>query len=444
MAPRETKSKWRRILPNACIALIAGLCLLPPAAIGQQTPKEFTLGKLDPVLFILGDQVVEQQWKSTLDQINMPAYWRQVEPGQCIRFGVEISKDDVEKFRGAKLEVNFTAGGHDQKFAAEPMDIVKKLKADNGDVTNALLAKAGIKLNPLALVSLAVSHSKWCAPADAADDTASIQGQIVTADGKTFALKPANLAIKTFATAAAAPAFADAKSLGAWMQHYYAAPDPGRLLPAMRFAASDPMLQRRADFLQFLVSAYKVSPLAANDAIRRLPQESHATRVYALPVFGLTGIVNPGPIPDDFTPEEKSRVTRTYLPNAQSMNPDPQIGARMDMLWNIFFATGDIAPVRKISGLLAWRADHDKLIEMKNSGEKPKQPTPDIMRGIAYVTAGWSLSALSRSNGLVADYLDTIKAAPDTDPEVKMQLAGLYFNKDFQRPQPSVPPASHP
>lgn len=433
MARREIFFKRpRRILPLACIAMVVGLCSLPTGALGQQSPTAHSPVRYEPALFILGDQIVEQQWKSAPNLINMPAYWRQVEPGQCVRFGVELSKADLDKFHDAKLEVDFSAGGHDQKFPPEPTDTIKQLKADNGDIMRSILSKAGMNGSQPALLSVAVSHSKWCAPADVADGTATIQAQIVAADGKATALKPASLTIKTFATSAAAPVFADTKTLGSWVQRYYAAPDPGQLLPAMRLAASDPMLQRRADFLQFLVSAYKASPLAANDAIRRLPQESHATRVYAFPVFGLTGIVSPGPIPDDFTPAEKSRAIRTYLPDAQNMTPDPTIGARMDMLWNIFFATGDIAPVKKISGLLAWRADHDTLVEMKKSRQMPKQPTPEIMRGVGYMTAGWSLSALSRSNGLVADYLDAIKAAPETDPEVKTQLAGLYFNKDFQ------------
>ena len=413
------------------LSLLAGLGLASIAH-GQQTQAASGASRINPALFILGEEVVAQQWKATPDLVNIPAYRKQVEPGQCVRFGVELSKEALDKFRDAKLQVEFSANGKEEKIPPEPIDTVKQIKADNGDVMNALLAKSGLKpptsLPPL---SLAVSHSKWCAPADAADSTAAIQAEIVTADGKTVALKPASLAVKTFSTAIAAPTFADAKTLGIWMQHYYMTPDPGQLLPALRLAASDPMLQRSATFLQFLVSAYKASPLAANDAIRRLPQESHATQVYAFSVFGLSGY-NTGPLPADFTIDDKTRVARTHLPNAQNMAPDPTIGGRMDMLWSIFFATGDIAPIKKVSSLLAWSADYGKLVEMQKTGVKPKQATPEIMRGVAYITAGWSLSALSRNDGLVADYLDTIKASPDTDPEVRKQLAGLYFNKAFQ------------
>jgi len=83
--------------------------------------------------------------------------------------------------------------------------------------------------------------------------------------------------------------------------------------------------------------------------------------------------------------------------------------------------------------MLAWREDYDKFTKMRESGQRPTELTDSIMRGVVYTAAGWSLNALSRDDGLVADYIDVFKSSPDTSALVKAELDNLYANPMFTK-----------
>jgi hypothetical protein len=134
-----------------------------------------------------------------------------------------------------------------------------------------------------------------------------------------------------------------------------------------------------------------------------------------------------------FNEDERTVITSVHLPDPFDLKPDRTLPNRMDMLWAVFFATGDLTPVRTVASMLAWRPDYDKFVEMQKSGQKPTELTDSIMRGVVYTAAGWSLNALSRNDGLVADYVDALKASSDTPLAVKMELANLFTNSAFTR-----------
>ncbi len=112
-------------------------------------PKRPTPTQILPDILILGDQVVQEQWPSMLRLVNAPSDLKQVEPGQCIRFGVVASGDDRDQLLdSAKFTFEFTLAGKTQTFAAELAQTVKQIKPQGGDFVTKALGAAGIK-NPV-------------------------------------------------------------------------------------------------------------------------------------------------------------------------------------------------------------------------------------------------------------------------------------------------------
>jgi hypothetical protein len=131
--------------------------------------------------------------------------------------------------------------------------------------------------------------------------------------------------------------------------------------------------------------------------------------------------------------DEKSILNSVAPLDAYALTPDRVLPNKMDMLWGEFFANGRIAPVKAIASMLAWREDYDKFNKMRESGQKPTELTDSIMRGVVYTAAGWSLSAISKNDGVVADYIDELKSSSETLAAVKAELANLYTNPAFSR-----------
>src|SRR5580704_15956140 len=118
MTNRKTTGRitFRMAVRFCLLSLFAGIGMASPAH-GQSEPKAGPSSlRMEPILFILGNESVEQQWKAAPDLINMPTYRKQIEPGQCVRFGVELSKEDLDKFHDAKLNVQFSANGKEEKI----------------------------------------------------------------------------------------------------------------------------------------------------------------------------------------------------------------------------------------------------------------------------------------------------------------------------------------
>jgi hypothetical protein len=393
--------------------------------------KKLVPTQIYPELFVVADQVVEEQWTETLGLVNAPSDLKQVEPSQCIRFGILASGDDRDRLlTSAKFGFEFIFAGHTQSFPAEPPEAVKQGKPEGGDFVTQALGVAGIK-NPLSsMASVAASRAKWCVPLDATDGPATIRATAVTSDGKTFALNLRSIDVKTFETARKNAPFKDMNTFGPWLQQYHSTPDPAELLPGLRIVASDEKARFMPNIMVFFVAALKASPSAANDLLQMLPTEGRSVRVYSIPLLSEAGYAT-GPLLGAFKEDERTVITSFHLPDPFDLKPDRTLPNRMDMLWAVFFATGRIEPVRTVASMLAWRTDYDKFVQMQKSSQKPTELTDSIMRGVVYTAAGWSLNALSRNDGLVADYVDALKASSDTPLAVKTELANLFTNPAF-------------
>jgi hypothetical protein len=396
-------------------------------------PRKPVANKLHPDMFVLDDRVVAEQWKVTHTLVNVPFNLELVEPGQCIRVGVIANGDDRDLILSSGqlgFEVDFE--GSRQNFEPGLPEAVKQIKPEGGDFVSEALAAAGVKGPSLSVASIAASRAKWCVPTDAKDGTATILPTMHAANRHPLKLNARRLKVAGFSSARKDISFKDMGAFSAWMQGYHKAPNPAGLLQGLRIVASDAKARSMASINMFFIEALRANPPAARDTLDALATESHEVQNYALPLLAQAGL-NTAAVVSRMREEDKAAVREVQMADPYDMTPDSTLPNRMDMLWAAYFATGDIRPVQAIVSMLAWRPDYDKFVEMQKSGEKPQELTPELMRGVVYTVAGWSLVSLSRNDGLVADYIDALKDSPDVAANVKNELAKLYTNPAFQK-----------
>jgi hypothetical protein len=412
------------------IGLLILLMIAAPEDLFSQTKSQ--PGHIETQILILHEQVVEEQWAATKSLVNAPADASRIEPGQCVRFGVVATGDDRDALlKRMQFAFEFRFLGKTETFSAEPAQAIKQIKPEGGDFVTQTLGVAGVNNPTLSLASLAASRARWCAPLDAADGTATVQGKATAPDGKAVSFKPRRIDVRTFETARKQPRFKDSHELGEWMMEYYAAPDPAELLPALRLVASDETARKAANSMVFFVSAFKASKPAAEEMMKKLPAEGPWVRRYAAAALKFGGY-SVEPVVQALPQEDQAFLSSLRQPDPFDMSGGLDLGARQDMLWDMFFATGSIQPVRTIASELAWNDDYRKFKKTIDEGRKPDLDD-STFRAAAYSAAGWSLGALSVQAPLVSDYIEAIRAAPDTPSTVKEELGHLFDNPAFRR-----------
>lgn len=388
-------------------------------------------------IWIVGAPVVIEQWPATLDLVNAPANLQQIEPGQCVRVGIIATGDDRDqRLNSAKYQVEVDYGGHTRQFPAEPPETIKQIKPEGGDFVTQALGVAGIK-NPLtSMASMAASRAQWCVPADAKDGVVRIHGSALMATGKNVPLNTRTVEIKTFESARSRPPFADMRGVGTWLMRYYAAPDPAQLLPALRVVSADKEARTALNIMQFFVIALKRSPLAAQELMNRLATEQPEVRIYSLPLLAQAGY-STETLLTSFEEKDKAILASARLPDPFDFTPERLLFQKMDMLWSIFFASGDIKPIQALASMLAWEKDYEDFEKIREAHQKDPQQHAElsdgIIRGVVYQAAGWSLNSISRQSGLVADYIDVFKTSASLPATEKRELDELYTDPAFRR-----------
>lgn len=387
---------------------------------------------------ILREEVVAEQWPATLDTVHPPKEPKYLEPGQCIRFGVFALGDGRELLQKSTYAFELLLAGNHQSFPPEPPQMVKLTTIFMPEFLEQTLGKGRVfkEIPPDQALAASGVKTRWCVPVDARDETATVQGSVLLPDGKTLALKRRKVEIKTFESARKKNPLKQAGLAADWLQHFHDAPDPALLLPALRLVAQDGEARNALNLMEFFVAAFKAYPVAAEEMQRKLPTEDRWTRLIGTAVLGWAGYETAS-LRAGLPQEDKNALGAVALPDPFDMTPNERIGARQDMLWAVFFATGRIEPVRAISTALAWAEDYGKLMEhgrqVRASGEKPTGEWPPYAaRAAAYGAAGWSMGSLARSDALLSDYIDALKAAPETPPSVKQELENLYKNPAFR------------
>jgi hypothetical protein len=429
---------WRSI----AIGILATVVSVAPSARAQNSsypPHKSSPPQIDSHIVVLTDSVVREQWTHTLELVNAPQNVSLLNPGECVRVGVIARGDNRDDYlRHTALSFHIRLAGHTDSYPLVPLSEFKRIKPQGGDFVNEALGSAGIK-EPAemdSMASLGASGARWCVPEDAADGTATIEAEVDSPVGHQ-ALSPGSIHIESFQTGSK-KAFKDVAELGAFLQTYYRHPNPGRLLPALQFILAEQTQQRRQGqaeiFAAFLVAALKSNPVAAKDFLMCLRTQAPLTRAFGLLAVRSAGYDISGVLDVLSAQEQEKFRSLPPLPSPYDLTPSQQLFEHLDMLWAVFGATGKFKPVQTISTALGWRTDYEDFEKLRKTPNHSSALTPSIVRAVVYSAAGWSLSSFQRNDPLVADYIQFLRASPDTPKTVKSELAALSSNPAFKRP----------
>lgn len=424
-----------------CVGLFAWLCCVPVLS-GQDAvypPPEPSPAKIENLIVLLNEQVVQEQWTHTLDLVNMPPSVPLLNPGQCIRVGFLATGDNRDDYlRQTKVSFQVKFVDDTLSYDSALLPHLKKIKLDGGDFMTGAFAVAGIKLpnSFRTIASLGVSASTWCVPADAQDGTATVEATI-EAPGTEPASVSSVVAIETFSTGRQ-KRFADGEEFGRFLQTYYQQPNPARLLPAIEFMVSEQTNAPRQGLTEivgaFMSAALKADAAAAHNLLSKIGSESELVRAFGLLVLRSAGY-DIGPVLRELPEEEQANVkSLPDLEDPYDQSPSQELFHRLDMLWGVFGATGQYEPVKAVASTLAWRSDYEALVELRNNPNHSPELTASVVRGIVYSAAGWSLQSLRSQDGLIADYIEYMRTSEEIPPSVKSELGALDTNPAFRGP----------
>lgn len=427
----------RTVTPVAAVALFAWI--VSPLQGQSYPPQKPAPPRIESQIALLSESVVQTQWTHTLDLVNAPQNISLLNPGECIRVGIYSTGDKRDDYlKNSKLAFHVQFASHRESLPSASLAALKQIKPEGGDFVTAALRAGGVEppATIRTIASLGMSADHWCVPIDAADGTATVEAEVESPSGHQQ-MKSSTVQIESFKTGSQ-KSFKDAEEFGKFLQAYYREPNPARLLPALQFMIADQTQhprQGQAEIVSaFLTAAVNSDPIAAQEFRTRIAAEPPATRALGLLILRSAGY-DIGSVLNTLSAEEQQKfLSLSPLQDPYDLTPTQQLFQHLDMLWATFGATGQLKPVQTIASALAWRADYDEFDKLRNTPNHPSTLTPSIVRGVVYTAAGWSLSSLQRNDPLVADYIEYMRASPDTPQSIKSELSELDSNPAFKRP----------
>jgi hypothetical protein len=431
------------LLADRSLRRIAG-CMFVLVAIGiaasSQTAGVWTHkpmpAKIDKRILIFPDSVVVEQWPHTLKLVNPPQNLKRLNPGECIRIGIVANGDDAGSLlEKTQLSFRVEFAGQAQDHALAPFAGTKQIKPEGSDFVMQALASANVEAPPLGMASMGASADRWCVPDDAQDGTATVDAEIES-PASHQELSRAKIQIESLETGGKR-AFRDEDELEKFTMGYHYQPNPARLYPELLFFCADEKISSdQSEVLiqaAFLGAALKADPTAAKDFMARIAARNECPRGLGTMAL-LMGGYNIDPVLDTMSAEDRQMFKEhLQLPDPYDFGSPADVATRFDMLWGIFTASGQFAPIRKIASALTWRPDWEAFDQARKSSTPIGKWTPSIGRGTAYSAAGWSMSSFQQTDPLAADYIDLMIASPDTPDAIKTELKGLLTNPAFKR-----------
>lgn len=422
-------------LRRSCLVLAAfAICL--EAANAQHTVKQGkpTPPTISPAAFVVLDSVVTEQWPVAPTIVNIPSDITIVNPGQCIRVAAISTGDhNLEMMHGATIAWTVRVGDKPENFPAAAIATSKQIKPEGLDFVASALDAGGV--NPDALsafasgyTTLSASTAKWCVPQGAPDEKATIELTVKQGEKETR-LTPHLLQIESLATAAKKP-FKNQSEFSAYLMNYYKAPEPGRLVSAFQFLVA--MDQKSLVPFAFFRYAFQHDAATVQAFGSQLSVSPRVAEMLALNLIAKAGVRLTDP-PTLSDADKKIIAESPDIPNPYDMQPTSELPSKLDYLWGDFTATGQRAPIKAITGALAWRSDYDDFDKSRKAGIKITTMTDSLMRAVTYMAAGWSLASFQRTDPLAADYIEAIVADPATPSSVKQQLTQLQTEPAFKK-----------
>jgi hypothetical protein len=400
--------------------LAAALTLGELASLGMPL-KPLPPASLESGVFVVLSEVVTDQWPATLPLVNSPTDVTLLNPGQCIRVAAIASGyGHVHYFNGASISWFVSHSGKVDSFLRKPVSATKQVRPAQSGFAMDVVGVDAPPPHTTTTATLAVPQGEWCVPQGAADQVIEVQVTVKQA-GKETVLQPRKIQIESLETAAN-KTFQDEKELASFMQRYHVSPEPGRLLPALKFLMTNG--SKSAISYTSLKAAFQHDGATVQGFGPLLATAPRDFQVRAASLLAEAEVELREPM--TLTAEERKAVAAVPgLPDGYDMKPNAELPARLDLLWTEFAATGKLQPVDAIIGALEWRADFEAYDTLSKAGEKPTELTESMARGLAYSAARGSLSYFQQNDPLAADYIDAIRNDPSTEAEIKAELSHL-------------------
>ncbi|BDU77967.1 hypothetical protein [Mesoterricola sediminis] len=432
------------------LRVAAALCLLPVLAGGAllagAPPTVVTSPRPDGFVaapWLVGVEA-PGRWAGLPDPVNAPDLRERVAPGQGLTVMVGAEGTGRDAFLQARTyAVTFTLGAASRTFEGLRPSRVRRIKAVGSDMAFSVLAAGGIKPDKAeglrSLVSAACFEVAWTPPAGAQDGPVRVQVRATGPGGEVHVFPEVTAAFWTYDRTAREGGFGDAKAAETWTMGYYQHPEPTRLLHLWR-ALQKESAGYRTSSRAFAAAVLRSDPAAAQDLLQRLRGEAPVIRRMGAAAFLDAG--QPRDAVAAALPLEDHGMLQALpsqlppLPDPLDLEPDTahplKVADAFDQLWSRFLVTGDTAHVRLIAGRLAWREEGKAFVALRKSGGKPAGITLDLVKGLAYMAAGWSLGSFYRTHPLVADAIEAWKRDPAVPEVVRQELGTLLGNEAFR------------
>lgn len=406
---------------------------------GKPQPTEFMENP-----WLIGAETVKH-WQGLPDQVNAPDYRTRVYPGQHLTVAVGAKGDTRDQFlRGQTYTISITLGSESKVFERLQPIQVRRIKAEGADFVLSALRAGGVGSGEaesyMSMVSFALFDLDWAPPTNAKDGFIKVLVKATSQNSSSHQLENSKIEFWTYERAAKDGEFKDSKEHEGWMMGYYQHPEPTRLLHHFRTSKNDQNAFKPNTRL-FCAEVLRSNPQAAHDLLARLKGEEPVVRMIGVVAFldagySLTNLLEAMPAED----RERFKVIPEkvpILPDPYDLVPDTQnfikVPSAFDMLWSQFLATGDPKPVRTIASGLEWRKEGKDFLALRKSGKKPDGVTVDLVKGVSYMAAGWSLGSFYRNHPLVTDYIDAWKKDSTTPTVIREELGTLLTNEAFKR-----------
>lgn len=381
--------------------------------------------------------------------VNAPGHLAVLAPAQHIALALLAEGADRDlALQGRTLQVRITSSRGSELITATPSG-VRHIKAEGADMALSILKAGGIKgadsedlQQKMSLVSLVSFELPWEAPAVTEEEVITLQAELKGGATPAPALKPLTLELRPWSAWWEAKK-GEAPDLNAFEKGFHEQPEPGLLLPMLKEAVRQNAIQTHGVY-GFFVAAFR-SQLAARDAVMaELPKMDPKDRWAVLMVLRLGGMdvskASAGLAED----AQKALMDAQPLADPPALlsfeDPvDPQLagglGIPMDQCWGGWMATGDPKYLKGLVGQLAYASCLQDLETFMKTKPGAKGLNAKVARGLAYRTAGWSLSAFEREDPQVADWIAYWQRDSTQPAVVRTELETLATNPAFRQSQ---------
>ncbi len=379
--------------------------------------------------------------------VNAPGFLDALAPGQRIGLGVIAKgegRDHLLEGRSLQVTITLPSGSVTLTPKAAP---IRHIKAEGADMVLSVLKAGGISGpteteldQATSLVSLMDFELPWEAPSVVKEVVATITLDLKGGVGPAPVLKPITLRIRPWSAwwSDSQPATPD---LNAFMKGFHERPEPGRLLPMLKSAVRQKALDSHSVY-GFFAAAFRSQPAARDAELTSLGTLEPVDQWAFLMMLKLGGSDVSAASSSLSADVQKSLQGAVPLADPPELfafeDPvDPQramgLGVPMDQCWGGWMATGDSKYLKGLVSQLAFAPFLPDLNNLLKTKAGAAGLNAKVARGLAYRTAGWSLSSFQREDPQVADWIAYWGKDPSQPEIVRTQLGTLGSNPAFKQ-----------